>query len=396
MSHQPSGTAGRNPPRGAPAAPEDALAWLDAHTTAPRGEESVGLGQAHGRVLARAVEALEARPASAVAAANGYAVSARATDGAGAYNPLRLRLRRAGPLAADEAMAVASGDPMPHGADAVLAGDDAEVAGGVLEVYAAAAAGEHVTGAGAEARSGTVMMAAGHRLRPHDLAMLAELAVTAPPVARRPRVRLLAAHGGPLERGDTAGPMLEALVRRDGGVVESRRSAADPAALAAGLTEPGADLVLACGGSGDGANDHAVATLARVGTLDIHGVAIRPGETVALGAAGGIPVILLPGVPLAALCAYEVLGGRAVRRLSGMNGDWPYVLRRATLGGKVASTLGRLEVCRVRLEGGMAVPVAVSEARLLASAVRADGFVLVPVNSEGYAEGSEVSVHVYH
>lgn len=106
-------------------------------------------------------------------------------------------------------------------------------------------------------------------------------------------------------------------------------------------------------------------------------------------------MILLPGAPLACLCAYELLAGRAVRRLAGDGGDWPYVVRHATLQSKVASRLGRLEFCRVRLEGDRAVPLAVSEGRLLASAVAADGFVIIPMHSEGYPEGTEVEVHVF-
>lgn len=377
-------------------APEQALAWLDGATAALPGEV-VALDAAHGQVLARPIHADAPLPATALAGCNGYGVHARATTGASSYSPLRLWLRKGsgGGLAVDEAVAVESGVPLPEGADGVLPRDEAEAFGPVLEVYGVVAAGENVLAAGAETAAGATVLASGHRLRAHDLAQLAVLGLEAVMVVRRPRVRLVAAPGVGLAMGDTTGTMLEALVRRDGGVVEGRHLAADATALAEFMAPPGTDLMLVYGGSGDGDGDFAAATLGRGGALEVHGVAINPGETVGLGRLGECPLLLLPGAPLACLCAYELLAGRAVRRLAGGGGDWPYAARRASLQGKVASRLGRLEFCRIRFVGDRAVPVAVSDGRLLASAVAADGFVVIPLQSEGYPEGMEVTVHVY-
>jgi len=376
--------------------PGQALEWLDGATAALAGED-VAAATAHGRVLAAAVHADAPLPATALAGGNGYAVHARATTGASSYSPLRLRLRAGGraALAVDEAVEVASGVPLPAGADGVLPRDEAVALGPALEVYGAVAVGQHMVAAGAEAAAGDAVLVAGRRLRAHDLTQLAALGLEAVTVVRRPRVRLVAAPGSPLAAGDASGAMLEVLVGRDGGLVEGRGIAADEAALDGLMAAPGADLILVYGGSGDGAGDFAGAALGRGGALEIHGVAINPGETVGLGHFAGRPLILLPGAPLACLCAYELLAGRAVRRLAGNGGDWPYAVRRATLRRKVASRLGRLEFCRVRLEEDGAIPLAVSDGRLLASAVAADGFVTIPLQSEGYPDGTEVSVHVY-
>lgn len=394
MAPEAPGLPGGAPP-GAPVPPEYALEWLDGNVAALPGE-AVTLGAAYGRVLARPVHAHAALPAAALAGRNGYAVHARGTAGASSYSPLRLRLREGGgELAVDEAVAVDSGAPLPVGADSVLPREEAEARGAALEVYGAVAAGAHVLAAGGEAVAGATMLASGHRLRAHDLAQLVALGLETVMVVRRPRVRLVAAPGAMPATGDATGIMLEALVGRDGGVVEERHLAADAAALESRLAAPGADLLLVYGGSGDGGGDFAAATLGRGGGLEIHGVAINPGETAGLGRFAGSPFILLPGAPLPCLGAYELLGGRAVRRLAGGGGDWPYAVRYATLRRKVASRLGRAEFCRVRLEEDGAVPLAVSEGRLLASAVAADGFVVIPLQSEGYPEGTEVRVHVY-
>jgi len=188
--------------------------------------------------------------------------------------------------------------------------------------------------------------------------------------------------------------MLDALVQRDGGLPE-RRLAATPEELQAALQSPGADLILVHGGSGDGPNDHAASALARVGTPVFSGMAIHPGESTAAGRVDGVPVMLLPGTPVACLCAYEMIAGGAVRHLGGGGTGWPYGMRRAILRRKIASRLGRLEFCRVRCDGVTAVPLGIAAAGALRTAVEADGFVLVDVDSEGYAPDTEVSVHVF-
>jgi molybdopterin molybdotransferase len=185
------------------------------------------------------------------------------------------------------------------------------------------------------------------------------------------------------------------LLQRDGAELEACDAVADAEALGPRLREPGADLILVCGGSGDGANDYGAATLARCGRMEFGGIAMNPGETTRLGRVGSALVMLLPGAPLACLYAYEWFAGRAVRRLAGGSGEWPYGTRRALLSRKVASTLGRLEFCRVRLDGDRAEPLAVSDGRLLSSAVRADGFVPVPPSSEGHPEQTEVTVWLH-
>jgi molybdopterin molybdotransferase len=213
-------------------------------------------------------------------------------------------------------------------------------------------------------------------------------------VVRRPRVRLLilASEGNP----DVNGALLRALVTRDGGVPEApiypgRR----PESLERSMEAGGADLVLAAGGTGFGIDDHAVASARERGARVEQGIAMHPGETAALGMLDDRPLVLLPGWPLACLVAYEMLAGRALRRLAGGSGDWPHGSVTGRLTRKIASALGRLQYCRVRLDAGAVEPLAVADGHSFATVARADGFVLVPPNSEGYPEGTEVRVYPY-
>lgn len=372
--------------------PEDAWRWIDAQTCGT-GPEEVGPLQATGRILARPIEAAAALPPGPLAAVDGYALSARETEGAGDYSPLPLALAPPGQaLAPGQACAVHCGGPLPDGADAVLSLDGAEVFGETLEVSQAVAPGEHVARPGEEVQRGAPVLPAGRRLRPQDAALLGALGIDRVPVVRAPRVRVVL-NAPP--QADACGPMLAGLIGRDGGVLETLEAVADPGALREALCRSGADLVLVVGGTGPGANDFAADVLKEAGELAFYGVALHPGDTAAMGRVGPSPAALLPGRPLSCLWSYDVLAGRLLRRLAGRGTGWPYRSVETALTRKVASSLGRLELCRVRLGADGAEPLAVADGRRLATTVAADGFLPVPVQSEGYPEGARVRVYLY-
>jgi len=106
-------------------------------------------------------------------------------------------------------------------------------------------------------------------------------------------------------------------------------------------------------------------------------------------------VFLVPGNPVSALCAYDFFAGRAIRALGGRSKAWPYRSIRATLNRKISSPIGRLDYARVRLVDGVVEPLAVAGASVLSSTTRAEGFVIVDDDSEGFAAGAEVRVWLY-
>ncbi|MEJ2576370.1 MAG: molybdopterin molybdotransferase MoeA [Gammaproteobacteria bacterium] len=372
--------------------PAEAFAWTDRLTTARR-HECVALADAAGRILGRDVRAATDAPAESLAAVDGYAVIAADIHGATDYSPLPLRVSQTGErLRPGHATPVQAGDPIPPNADAVVALDACEAFGPVLQVSSAPAIGDGTVRPGEECRRGDLLYPAGHRLRPQDLARTALAGLDELPVFARPRVAVVLA--GRFAR-DVDGPMLTALVRRDGGDLVGVERAGDAASLGVLLTGDDCDLVLVAGGTGFGAADFTVATLAEVGAVELDGVALHPGETLALGRVGDTPVVSLPGSPLACLFAYDACAARALRRLAGRDGEWPYLGRRLTLTRKISSTIGRMEFCRVRVTGGEAEPLATAEDRLLATAAEADGFVVVPPRREGHPAGSVVEVLLY-
>jgi molybdopterin molybdotransferase len=114
-----------------------------------------------------------------------------------------------------------------------------------------------------------------------------------------------------------------------------------------------------------------------------------------MGLLAGRMVFLLPGNPVSCLCAYDFFAGRAIRALGGRAADWPYRRLRAPLRRKIASVVGRLDYVRVQLIGGEVEPLAIGGASVLSSTTRADGFVLMPGDSEGHPPGAEVEVFLY-
>jgi molybdopterin molybdotransferase len=114
-----------------------------------------------------------------------------------------------------------------------------------------------------------------------------------------------------------------------------------------------------------------------------------------MGLLDGRLVFLLPGNPVSCLAAYDFFAGRAIRGLGGRPAAWPYRRVTAPLARKIVSAIGRLDYLRVRLVEGRVEPLAIGGASILSSTTRADGFVIVPDDSEGYPAGTEVEVFLY-
>jgi molybdopterin molybdotransferase len=294
---------------------------------------------------------------------------------------------------------------MPRGADAVVPAEYAEEKDGNVDLTLAVGAGKNVGVRGEDIRSGALVLEAGRRLRAQDVGLLASLGMSTVDVVREPRVRMLVTGNEIVQPGepkdtyqiyDANSPMLRGVVMRDGGVVEGHHSLGDdPGRIRAALTAPGADVILVSGGSSVGTEDHAPRLLAEVGELAIHGVAMRPSSPAGAGRIGDTLVFLLPGNPVSCLCAYDFFAGRAIRLRGGRAADWPHRTREAVVGRKIVSAIGRVDYCRVRFVGDEIEPLALSGASILSSTTRADGFVIVPSASEGFAPGASVVVYLY-
>jgi len=391
---------------------EEALAWIDQHA----GEleaETVGLADAHSRILASDVESPINVPAFDRSAMDGYALKAAETIGAGDYNPLSFRLAGtsmpgqpfAGRVETGQAVRIMTGAPIPEGVDAVVPAEYATAHEDSVEITSAVASLKHVGRIGEDVKAGSVVLKSGHRLRAQDVGLIASLGLARLWVIRRPRIRVVVTGNELAEPGtkrsefqiyEANSHILSGLIPRDGGVLVERVHCEDDRdSIRKAVTAPDADAVLISGGSSVGSEDHAPNIVREVGELPIHGVAMRPSSPAGIGRVGTAFVFLLPGNPVSCLCAYDFFVGRAIRRLGGLSPDWPHPAVTGTLSAKIVSQVGRVDYCRVRITDGVVEPIALSGASILSSTTRANGFVIVPAEREGYAAGSEVEVRLY-
>lgn len=423
---------------------EEALAWIDAH--APRlASEPVGIWEAAGRVLVADAASPADVPGFARSMMDGFALHAADTQGASSYNRLPLAIVGQslpgapfdGMVARGQAVRIMTGAPLPAGADAVLPAEKTETQGDTLLALEDVPPGKNIGRRGEDIAAGRAVLAAGRVLRPQDIGVLSSIGCGQVQVVRRPRVRIVVTGNELLPAGsavpvdgscriaDANGPMLAALVERDSGLAQmasgmrelpdgpasqatqSHREAYtsrspgdaylvpdDPAAILAAM-QSDADLILVSGGSSVGQEDFAPNLLAQHGELAIHGIAMRPSSPTGMGLLGGKLVLLLPGNPVSCLCGYDFFAGRAIRLLGGRSAAWPYIARRLPLARKLVSQVGRVDYARVSIVDGGVEPIAISGASILTSTTAADGFVIIPADSEGYPAGSEVDVFLY-
>jgi molybdopterin molybdotransferase len=344
---------------------------------------------------------------------DGYALKGEETDGASDYGPLRLKIVGQsfpgepfdGEIQPGEAVRIMTGAPVPDGADAVLPAEIAEEKSDMVEISNSVPPGKNVGAIGEDIKAGTVILKQGRQLRPQEVGLLASIGMAEVNVIRKPKVRLLVTGNELAKVGEPKSPhtiydsnswMLKSLIERDGGIVESCQHLSDEReSIADAIRQPGADVILVSGGSSVGAEDHAPSLVDELGTLNFHGIAMRPASPAGVGVVGESLVFLLPGNPVSCLCAYDLLAGRAVRRMGGFNSSLPYISRQYPLAQKIVSAIGRLDYCRVKIEQGNVTPIATSGASILSSTSRAEGFVLIPEEQEGFIEGSMVTVYLY-
>ncbi len=396
----------------------DVLPWLRKQAVALE-QESTPLHKLQGRVLASDVTAPIDVPSFDRSAMDGYALLADETEGASLYNPLTFILSGEslpgsafdGQVTTGTAIRIMTGAPVPGGATCVVPAEHATESEGIISVSQAVPHGKHIGRRGEDIAAGQCLLTTGRSLRPQDVGLIASLGLAEVPAVRKPVVRLvvtgneLAQPGGTLLSGqiyESNSVMIASLVARDGGVLDSPPpylpvpDSRD--AIASELIRPGADLILVSGGSSVGTEDHAPSLVAELGTLDFHGIAVRPASPSGIGRINDTLVFLLPGNPVSCLCAYDLFAGEAIRRLGGHASAMPYPRQATQLAERITSSIGRVDYCRVQWTDASqqrVTPLAISGASILSSTTRADGFVIVPADLEGYPAGADIEVLLY-
>ena len=399
-----------------------ALGQLEAHWQPAPQSRSIATAEALGAVLAADISASEAIPAFRKSAVDGYALRASDTFGASQSLPaflhargeLTMGERPALDLKPGEALMIHTGGMLPDGADAVLMLEYTQAsADKEIEALRAVAPGENVIEAGEDVAAGSLVMAAGRRLRPQDIGALLALGICRIDMVRPPRLgilscgdELLPPDADDLPPGkirDINAYALSALGEQYGATPIRLGIASDDFADYAARARDGfaaCDILLLSAGSSVSARDYTRDVIAGLGAPGIlqHGLATKPGKPTVIALCDNKPVIGLPGNPVSALLVARQLLPALIARYMGLAVKPPRRLR-ARLGQRVASLTGREDWLPVRLrhdEAGdwLAEPI-FGKSNLIFTLVGADALLRVPLNSGGFDAGSLVDVELF-
>ncbi len=383
---------------------EALVRWLELcrseGVTFPLPAVEVPTGQTVGMVTAEPLFARVSSPPFHSSAMDGVAVGAESTYGASEASPVTLHI-------GTDIELIDTGEPLPGGFDAVIMVEDLnEVAEGVYEVIKPASPWQHVRPLGEDIVQTELVLPRGHRIRPVDIGALLNAGFTEVPVRRRPVVAViptgteLVEDPADLEPGKVmesnswtlaafaraagAEPARMDLIRDDYDLIKS--------SVAAALET--CDVVVINAGTSAGREDFTRAIIEELGSVAVHGVAMRPGKPVVLGAARGRPVIGLPGFPVANYRGAQEFLGPLLAELLGLPAR-PAARLEARLARKLFSAPGFDEFVQVKLgrvnDEVVAVPLPRGSGVSM-SLVRSDGVVRVPAESEGVERWRQVTV----
>lgn len=391
---------------------EKARQLLLARARPVTGTEVVRILDALGRVLARDVVAPHPVPPFARSAMDGYAVVAAATVRATSLAPRTFKLLGTvhaggsfqGRVTRDGVVEIATGAPVPAGADAVVMMEDTEQEGSTVRVHKPAFEGQHVAPAGEDIEKGSTVAAAGTLLNPGRLGAIAAIGLPKVEVYRRPRVAVVPTGnevrnpGEPLGPGQIhdvnsttiatvalqhgAEPVLQAVVPDDPAQIE--------AAMRTAATN---DILVITGGSSVGTRDHMADVLRRLGEVDFHGILVKPGKPTLGGGVGACLVLGMPGNPTSCLTnAYGLL--IAVVRKEARLPPLARPTIRVPLARRVRSVIGLHQFMPVKLVKGQAVPLFKSSGAITSMA-EADGQIEIPESVDLLEAGDEVEVALF-
>jgi molybdopterin molybdotransferase len=374
-----------------------ALALIEARIAPVVGEEGVPLSAAAGRILARDLVAQFDVPPHANSAVDGFALAhAALLPDRETMLPVAGRAAAGHPLGRaagrGEAIRIFTGAPMPEGTDTVMMQEDCVIEAGRVRIKPGIRKGANRRHAGEDVAAGSAALPAGRRLKPADLGLAAALGNDRLTVFRPLRAALFSTGdevcepGTPLMPGaiyDANRVMLAALLRAQGCVVSDLGICPDHAAaltdtLAAAAA--GHDVIITSGGVSTGEEDHVRAAIEKLGRLDFWRLAIKPGRPVALGQLNGVPLIGLPGNPVAAALTFAILARPLILRLAGAAIAPPLTFP-VQAGFAYRKKAGRREYLRATLarEGGVIIAHKYPKdgAGILSSIVQSDGFVIL-------------------
>lgn len=390
----------------------EAIEILLSHAKSVKEAEFVNIEEVDERVLAEDIIAPFDVPHFDRSAMDGYAVIAEDTFSASLHNPATLTLSGSvmtgeiptGVVEKGKCFKVATGAPIPHGADSVVILEDSETREDKVLVYKPVFPGANITKKGGDIKKGSLILKKGTVITPSKIGVLASLGIKEIKVFRRPRIALIPTGNEiislaePLQMGKVYNInsfTLSALIKENGCIpIVFPICPDDEKELHKSLKDAlKYDLVIVIGGSSVGERDIVIDVLKETGEILFHGIAIKPGKPTLAGIAMEKLIIGMPGHPTSCLSNGYMLLIPILRKIANLPPK-KFQIVKGKLSKRISVTIGRMQFLSVKLNGEDVIPV-FKESGTITSMAEADGYIEIPGNKELLERGEEVEVKLF-
>ncbi len=374
--------------------------------------EKIHLEKSYRRVIAEEVISTLNSPPFDRSAMDGYAIKAEETFGHSETNPLLLKVvDRIGAgemselsLNSGEAIKIATGAPIPEGANAVVMEEYTYEDGNTLQVETSLVPGENVSLSGEDFQAGDKVLNSGTVLNPPELGLVASSGFEMVSVFKKPKIAvIITGNELVMPKNTLTGAevvnsnhfTIKSMVESCLAIPEMFHSI-DDANLVKDLFKTllkEYDALITTGGTAISKGDVVVDVAQELGEVLIHGVSLRPGKPFGFAKIEGKPVFMLSGFPVAAMVQFDVFVRQAILKMQGLEINPLIISKKAVR--NIPSTLGRTDYIRAKIEGSMVRPLKIKGSGIIRSMVESDSYIIIPENQEGIGEGEECQVLPY-
>lgn len=375
--------------------------------------EEIPLFEAHKRVLAEDIIAFHDSPPFDKSAMDGFAVIGENTFGASQSAPKMLKIIDAigagdfsdKTVGENEAIVIATGAPVPNGANAVIMKEYTTTDGDELTIYSQVTPGENVSPKSEDIEKGQKILDKNTFIRYQELGLIASAGYDTVKVFKKPKVKIIITGNELVEPTkdeiDKAKIInsnqftIKALVEDSGAVAEITHAGDtfDEVKEAVLKASEDYDVIMTTGGTAISKGDVVLDVVDDIGEILFHGVAIRPGKPVGAGVVNGKMVFTFSGQPVAAMSQFDMFARKYLFEMQGRSFDFHVVNRESQL--KIPSQLGRTDFIRAVSDDEYAKHVLNRGSGIIRSMVEANSYIIIDENDEGYQKGDIVDVVMF-
>ena len=387
----------------------DALKLIDENQLV-MGSEEIPIGEAHKRVLAEDIISYHNSPPFDKSAMDGFALKGENTFGASQSAPKTLKIVDsigAGDFCdkiinEGEAIVIATGAPIPEGADAVLMKEYTTTDGDELTIYSQVTPGENVSPTAEDIKKGEKILSKNSFIRYQELGLIASAGYDTVKVFKKPRVKIIIT-GNELveptkEEIDKAKIInsnqftIKAMVEDSGAIADIGHAGDTFDEVRQAVLEASEeyDVIMTTGGTAISKGDVVLDVVDDLGSVLFHGVSIRPGKPIGAGIVNDKVVFTFSGQPVAAMSQFDIFARKFLFKMQGREFDFDIVKKEAML--KIPSQLGRTDFIRSFTDENRTRHVLNRGSGIIRSMVEANSYIIIDENDEGYQKGDIVDV----